>query len=304
MEDQSVNGSIWNKQASTLLDQLGWDVVSDHDIDIKGSDEKKHGVDTLMTYKTPLKVRPQSVILEAKRYETKNFHAKLLQEWIDTLDKKLVTLRNSADLFELYPRLEECSVFDVGVIVIWFYDVDNYKTFRPKFLEALKTVNVSTRERKAGRSSIFVLDNTRILRLCALKKAVDKLGDSFYFRYAPAFQSGKPDEPIKTLTIEYIFSDVVLGSLKTDKEESVVFYFGDNNMRSFEMLKSALRSTFVWKKDSPLHLYLYNSEIEVRKIIPRIKDLFDEVGTVDVQFMETNNDLPADLKNIISDEQE
>ena len=32
--------------------------------------------------------------------------------------------------------------------------------------------------------------------------------------------------------------------------------------------------------------------------------MFDEVGTVDVQFMETNNDLPADLKNIIADEQE
>ena len=105
MEDQGVNGDIWNKQATELLTRLGWKNIGDHDIDIKGGDKDKYGIDTLMTYVTPLKNRPQSVILEAKRYVTNSFQAGHLQAWIKRLDEKLVALRDSSNLFELFPEL-------------------------------------------------------------------------------------------------------------------------------------------------------------------------------------------------------
>lgn len=303
MEDQGVNGDIWNKQATELLTRLGWKKVGDHDIDIKGSDNKKFGIDTLMTFTTPLKAMPQSVILEAKRYKTTSFQDGHLQAWIKRIDEKLVALRDSADLFELFPSLEDCTAFDVGVIVIWFSNTDDYKSFRPEFIKALEKVNVSWRERKAGRSSIFVMDNARILRLCALESTVTELGESFQFCYSPAFQDRRMEESSKTLTIEYMFSDVVLGIVKNnDEDEPVVFYFGETNTRSFSMLKNALTRTYVWKKGKNLHLYLYNSDIDIRKISPTIEDMFDGFEKVNIKFMNTSNELPSYLKNIATNE--
>lgn len=302
MEDQGVNGDIWNKQATELLTRLGWKNIGDHDIDIKGGDKDKYGIDTLMTYVTPLKNRPQSVILEAKRYVTNSFQAGHLQAWIKRLDEKLVALRDSSNLFELFPELENCTTFDVGLLVIWFSNTDDYKEFRPKFLQALEKVNVSWRERKAGSSSIFVLDNTRITRLCALVKAVGDLGKNFKFSYPTAYNNGCLDQDNEVLTVEYMFSDVVIGSVYNDKEESVVFYFGENNMKSFKMLKNALMRTNVWKKDRPLNLFLYNSDIDIRKIKSNIKDLFGDIGEINIKFMESNNELPSFLKDIITDD--
>lgn len=303
MEDQGVNGDIWNKQATELLNRLGWNTIGDHDIDIKGNDKKKFGIDTLMTFKTPLKAMPQSVILEAKRYKTCSFQDTMLQAWIKRLDEKLVALRDSSDLFEMFPSLEDCTAFDVGVIVIWFSDTDAYKDFRPKFISALKKVNVSWRERKAGRSSIFVMDNTRILRLCALEKTIKELGDGFVFCYSPAYQDDKMEDNSNVLTIEYMFSDVILGNVTKDgQEEPVVFYFGENNTKSFCMLKSALTRTSIWKKGKKLHLFLYEAGIDIRKITPTIKDLFDGIENVEIKFMDTSNELPSYLKNIVTNE--
>lgn len=302
MEDQNVNGNIWNKQATELLTRLGWKRVGDHDIDLKGSDKDKYGVDTLMTFETPLKSMPQSVILEAKRYLTTSFQAGHLQTWVKRLDEKLVALRESGDLFEMFPELEECTAFNVGLLVIWFSDIDEYKQFRPKFLQALEKVNVSWRERKAGKSAIFVIDNMRITRLCALEKAVKELGDSFEFTYPPAYNDRSLEQTSKTLTVEYMFSDVVIGSFMNTQEESVVFYFGENNTKSFTMLKNALTRTSVWKKGKPLHLYLYNSDIDLRKIKPSIENLFAGIGSINIKFMESNNDIPSYLKDIITDE--
>lgn len=303
MEDQGVNGNIWNKQATELLNRLGWKTIGDHNIDIKGCDERKFGIDTLMTFETPLKVMPQSVIIEAKRYKTTSFQDSLLQDWIKRLDDKLVHLRDSSDLFELFPSLEECTAFDIGVIVIWFSDTDEYKAFRPKFIKALENVNVSWRERKAGRSSIFVMDNARITRLCALEKAVKELGEGFTFCYCPAYQDDKMEESSKVLTIEYMFSDVVLGNIiKDGQEESVVFYFGENNSKSFYMLRSALARTSIWKKGKKLHLFLYESDIEIRKIEPTIKNIFEGIDINEIEFMDSSNELPSFLKNIVTNE--
>ena len=75
-----------------------------------------------------------------------------------------------------------------------------------------------------------------------------------------------------------------------------------NNMKSFKMLKNALMRTNVWKKDRPLNLFLYNSDIDIRKIKSNIKDLFGDIGEINIKFMESNNELPSFLKDIITDD--
>lgn len=92
MEDQHYNGDIWNKEAFTLLSLFGWSKIGDYDMDVSGDDEKKMGIDTIVSFETPLKTRPQLIILEAKRYLTTSFNKSYLQEWINRLDTKLLKL--------------------------------------------------------------------------------------------------------------------------------------------------------------------------------------------------------------------
>lgn len=39
-EDQGVNGTIWNKEATKLLSYFGWNTIGDYDMDVMGQDEK------------------------------------------------------------------------------------------------------------------------------------------------------------------------------------------------------------------------------------------------------------------------
>lgn len=90
MEDQHYNGDIWNREAFALLKKFGWNRIGDYDMDVKGEDGKKMGIDTIVKFETPLKAKPQLAVLEAKRYETKSFNKVLLQDWIERLDKKAI----------------------------------------------------------------------------------------------------------------------------------------------------------------------------------------------------------------------
>ena len=188
-EDQGVNGTIWNKEATKLLSYLGWNTIGDYDMDVEGQDEKKYGLDTIVRYPTPLKTNEQSVILEAKRYETKNFNKSQLQDWIDRLDKKLIELKNSENFIEKFPELQDCSVLDTGIIAIWFHDIQNYTNFHPKFIEILKEIKVSNRPRKVGINKIFVIDNSIMLKLCSLNAAIDSFRNGNEYEIAFCYPS-------------------------------------------------------------------------------------------------------------------
>ena len=59
MEDQHYNGDEWNKQIVKLLTLFGWIHIGDYDMDVKGSDGEKMGIDAIMQFDTPLKSMPQ-----------------------------------------------------------------------------------------------------------------------------------------------------------------------------------------------------------------------------------------------------
>ena len=53
MEDQHYNGDIWNREAFALLKKFGWNRIGDYDMDVKGEDGKKMGIDTIVKFETP-----------------------------------------------------------------------------------------------------------------------------------------------------------------------------------------------------------------------------------------------------------
>lgn len=305
MEDQGVLGTIWNKEATRLLSLFGWNTIGDYDMDVQGKDDKQYGIDTLITFKTPLKNNKQIAILEAKRYEIKNFNKSLLQGWIERLDKKLIELRNSEKFQERFPDLSECSTLDMGIIAIWFHDTRNYYDFHSKFIEILQNISVSGRTRKVGMNKIFVIDNHKILRLCSMHKSIeayesDNDDSKIFFYYPPILIEDKPIVREQVLTIEFIFSDIVLAEARKDKVtvENIVFYFGKLEIPCFHQLKSLLTLCSFLDTDKPLLLYIYQEDDEFRKIEPDIKRIFENVS-FRIKSMDNLFDLPGYIKDIV-----
>ncbi len=302
-EDQGVNGTIWNKEATKLLSYFGWNTIGDYDMDVEGQDEKKYGLDTIIRYPTPLKTNEQSVILEAKRYETNSFNKSKLQDWIDRLDKKLVELRNSENFIDKFPELQDCSVLDTGIIAIWFHDIQNYENFHSKFIETLKEIKISNRPRKIGVNKIFIIDNSIILKLCSLNAAIESFqnGDEYKieFYYPSILIEDAPLVRQKVLTIEYIFSKVILAEAKKgESKENLVFYFGELKTVAFRLLRSLLAKCSFLEKEKPLTLFIYGEDIEFRKIEPDVKRVFEDI-TFKIRSMDNLYDLPASIKNVI-----
>jgi hypothetical protein len=299
-EDQGVNGTIWNKEATALFSLFGWETIGDHDMDVVGEDEKDYGLDSVIKFTTPLKANPQSVILEAKRYKTENFNVTKLQSWIDRLDKKLVELRNSDKFIKQFPILQECSSLDIGIIAIWFHDIENYSQFHPKFIDMLQKVKTSNKTRKTGYNRIFVIDNSIILKLCSLYNAIkERQADNsceMNFYYPPILIDEAPIFRSKTLIIEYVISKIILAETK-DKKESLVFYFGELETDYFKQLRSLLSKCSFMDKEKAIKLFIYKSHDDFRKIEPDVKKLFSDV-TFEIKSMDNLHDLPAYLKNI------
>jgi hypothetical protein len=300
-EDQGVNGTTWNKEAVELLSLFGWETIGDYDMDVEGEDGKDYGLDSIMKFNTPLKPFPQAIILEAKRYEAKNFNQDNLQKWITRLDKKLLELKNSEPFKQQFPVLEECSNLDTGIIAIWFHDVDNYKSFHSKFVEILQKIKISNRQRRAGCTRIFVIDNYNILKLCSLQNAIkayetENKNSKVEFYYPSILIDEEPIAREKALSIEYILSNIILAE-PTNSKENLVFYFGESSLDCLKQLRNLLSKCSVLDKNKSLKLFVYQKDDNFRKIDPEIKKLFENI-TFEIKSMDNLNDLPAYIKDI------
>jgi hypothetical protein len=299
-EDQGVNGTIWNKEAAELLSLFGWETIGDYDMDVVGEDDKEYGLDTIIKFITPLKVNFQSAILEAKRYNTENFNVSKLQSWIARLDKKIVELRNSDKFINQFPELQECSTLDIGVIAIWFHDIDNYNQFHSTFIDILQKVKTSNKTRKTGYNRIFIIDNSIILKLCSLYNAIENYQNKkkceIEFYYPPILIDDTPIFRSKTLNIEYIISKIILAETK-DKQENLVFYFGELETDYFKQLRSLLSKCSFLDKEKNINLFIYKSNDDFRKIEPDIKRIFNDI-ILEIKSMDNLYDLPSYIKNI------
>lgn len=213
-------------------------------------------------------------------------------------------LRNSAKFYDTFPSTKDCTIADTGIIAIWFADTDNYKDLRPRFKEYLSQISISTRTRKAGLNKIYVMDNTSFMKLFSLQTEINsiKSNGDFKFTYSPRFNNEEPLCKSSTLTIEYMFSDVIFAEqqVKEDGKEktlSYIFYFGDLNYNSFEMLKSAYSKTIGWDCTKDILLYVYNADDEFRKIENDIKEKIFNKFKISIKRMTANNNIPSFIVN-------
>ncbi|MBS9525659.1 hypothetical protein KI659_16695 [Litoribacter alkaliphilus] len=302
-EDQGVNGDIWNKEAVSLLKEFGWISIGDNNIDIKGIDKKKHGIDTLIKYEGNLFNRlPQGFFLEAKRYETKNFKAVNFRDWVNTLDNKIRLLRGSIEMEEQFPDFSNSDARN-GIIMIWFADVANYN--EDKLKKALKSISPKNPSGLTRPSRIFVLDNYHILRLCSLKNSIENIESkkegfkNFKFYYPSVGNNSNPIFRSNSLSIEYMFSKFILGEAiyGANKEVKIVFFFGNPIIQNFKLLKDCLLNLNFIDSDKDLILFLYKrDDNQFRKIRPDVENLFSSTS-FSIRQMDILADLPSWIKN-------
>lgn len=302
-EDSQYKGELWNKRAIKLLNLFSWDMIGDSGMDLEGSDGEKYGIDSLYSFKDPAKDIPESLILEAKSYKTTSFSKSKLQEWIDRLNIKILELRNSEYLIERFPIFKDISTLKIGLIFIWFDDIENYKEYRQKFLEILSEIKVSSRTFRNGvYNKIYVIDNDLISKLCSLYTVVREFNENFKFYYPSAFIHERAVQRSAVLSLDYFFSKFILGQLKSSGKRydtNIVFYWGELDVRSFEMLKSILKSYSFVDQEFKLVIYKYKrDDDEFRKILSQIKKSYENENIeFDIKDMNSCTELPTFIIN-------
>lgn len=311
-EDQGVNGDRWTDEASRLFKKAGWRKIADSNIDIPGSDGLNHGIDALFAYEDGFSpYMQQGVFLEAKRYAISSFAKSKLSDWVQKLDDKIRKLRGSQEFLQKYPNLSDLKLIN-GVLIIWFHDLENYKNFKETFVKYLAEVNTPKgRGSKMINLRLFVMDNSKILRLASLLNTVEQWDKeygkhSLKFYYPSSARFGSPVQEINVINLEYIFSQFVLAKAKIANGNNdfeivdIVFYFGLLDFDSFIRLREALLAFDMINIQNNLIVYKYlREQDDFRKIEPDVIKLFEEKlpKTIKIKDMEVYSDLPTWMIN-------
>lgn len=273
-EDQGYNGDKWNEYAVYLLTQFGWEKIGDTNMDLEGEEENVGGVDALMVYEQPGYLMKRTVVVESKRYQQSSLSKSKIYDWLSVLSKKLDMFRNSENLIEQFPILQDCENIKHGIILNWITDADKefLSTYAGYLLDYSNQTNASLR----GWKRIAIANNERINILRSILSVMKSRSCNFYY---PSQLTGTNSGAYKkVLTLEYMFSNIILAE-DGNSHEKIVFYFGQMNYESLEALSQCLNLYQYSIEGSNLSIYHYEDNDEVRKILPTVKSkLFANVN--------------------------
>ena len=255
-EDQGYNGDKWNDYVVYLLSQFGWEKIGDTNMDLEGEDENLGGVDALMVYEQPGYEMRRTVIVESKRYKQSSLSKSRIYGWLSVLSKKLDMFRNSENLIEQFPLLQDCENIKHGFILNWVTDAD--KKFMDDYAGYLLDYSNQTTASLKGWKRVAIANNKRINMLRSILDVMKSRSCNFFY---PSQLTGTNSGAYKkVLTIEYMFSNIILAE-DANSHEKIVFYFGQMNYESLEALSQCLN----------LYQYSIQGSDDVRKILPTVK---------------------------------
>lgn len=273
-EKQGKLGDNWNDYANRLVKLLGWEHVGDKNMDLKGAEGEEYGVDSILKYRVAGKETLQTVVLESKRYAQSSIKTTTLPNWIKRLKEKLNGLRNSEELLKEFPELNDCSQTNLGIIMLWVHDADeNY--LNETYQRHLENTIIFTGAKAGSYSRIMVLDNRRIVQLCAMHDAL-KTFDDYDFVYPSGIIDNVAIEQSKVLSVEYMMSNIIIAKGEKDgKESSLVFYFGKISEANMSLLMSYLSKYQRIDKKKSLLIYYYDKSDSVLDVVNSFKSKDD-----------------------------
>lgn len=285
-ENQGVLGDMWNDCAISLFKQLHWEHIGDKNFDIKGTDEKSHGIDAIACYKSPSQHTMQSCLIESKRYSESSINASIIKKWIDTLRKKIENVYYAEDLQTEFPILQECCNINLGLIMCWIHDAPNEEYFTEIFNKYIESVSINTPAKTDSTKRIIVLTNPQILRLCSLLESTKKY-KNFKFIYPSQLIRNKPLVKTDVLSIEYLKSNIIVAegiASKNSQKELIVYYFGKMSVESFNIIYEALMLYNLVENGMILSFYYYDNNDRTREILPELKKVFKDVNVCSKQL--------------------
>lgn len=270
-EKQGKLGDNWNDYANRLVKLLGWQHVGDKNMDLKGNDGEEYGVDSILKYKVPGKETLQTVILESKRYAKASIQSNTLSKWIKRLKEKLDGLRNSEELLKEFPELDDCSQTNLGIVMLWVHNADE-DYLNGTFQHLLENTIITTGAKPGSYSRIMVLDNRRIIQLCAVYDALKTFTD-YNFVYPAGIIDNVAIEQSKVLTVEYMMSNIIIADGEKDgKLSSVAFFFGEVTEANIALLMDFLSKYQRIDRNRPLLVYYYDKSDNVLDVINSFKN--------------------------------
>lgn len=304
-EDPGFNGNRWMNEASKLLVKMGWDKIGDSNIDVEGSDGHKHGLDSIFRYEVLPESGWEGFFIEAKYYSKNSFNLGKLQDWVKTINQKILDIRRSEDLYRRFPVLKEENVkVRNGMLAIWIHDLNGNDDFSKDFRSAMRSLNTPHGRGLVGRiNRLFIFNNQSILKICSLIDTVSgylnetNIPQSQFNYWYPATKL-LPAMSSTTITIEYALSKIVFGKIKNSNsykgEKNLVFYFGPRDYDSYDKLRNALSLYQFIDNQVPLVIFNYQDDEEFRKIKPDVEKLFhsDGIPAVELRSMIRYSNLP------------
>ncbi|WP_353139908.1 hypothetical protein [Pseudopedobacter sp.] len=282
-EDQSYEGSEWNRQMCNLLKFFKWEYVGDSDFDAPTEENKQRGIDRLFTFKNPYRGEKELCILESKRYKKTSFSEGKIGEWAKTLEEKLTKIRHSKEFYELFPHLDGMS-FDQGLVAIWCPDKELVTGFNQVFLKGLENTDLNPKHSKSM-NKLYFFDNNKISKLVSVAHTVKEINTGGLKRDFNFYYHGNKDYAScrsEVLLPMYMIGKFILGDYidKDNVENKVVFYFGTLNIPSFKLLRSALSDLSYTDKDKPLQIYysIEDNNHTFRKILPEIEKDYNDLN--------------------------
>ena len=228
------------------------------------------------------------------------------------LPEKILSLSKSRDFFEKFSEMANVKIRN-GLLVLWFHDTDNYRSFRPKLNKAMISVT-APRARTKQKNRLFILDNYDILRLASVVNVLDSWnlknnpqGDptrKVKFYYPTIIEN--PIKELEVLSLELIYSKLVICSAferidGTNKPVYLIFYFGQHTTESYEKIRETLLSCRILKMNTKIYLYYYQRDDSfLRKIEPEIMKIFEkeEYPKFEMRSMNVEQELPPWIVDI------
>lgn len=299
-EKQGKLGDNWNDYSNRLVQDMGWQHIGDKNMDLKGSDGDEYGVDSILKYKVAGHDVMQTVLLESKRYSKDSITFGTLTKWLKRLKEKLDGLRNSEELMKEFPELDDCSTTNLGVIMLWVHDASE-EYLDKTFQRYLESAIISTGAKPGAYSRIMVLDNRRIVQLCAIIDILRKY-DDYSIVYPSGIIENATKEKNHVLTIEYMMSNIIIAECtKNGITSSVVFYLGSMTESSMTLLIQFLNTYQRIDANQPLLIYHYDTSDGVIDVVNSYKSKKDYKDIIDFRKL-THYSINVEPQTIANEE--
>jgi len=298
-EDPGFNGGRWNSEASKFFSRMGWEKIGDSNMDFEGTDGHKHGIDSIFRYELTPGLGWEGVFLEAKYYSKNSFQTSKLQDWIKTINQKILEIKRADDFYQRFPRLREgTTLLRNGILTIWFHDLNGDQDFLNELKSSMRSISVPHGRGIPGRiNRLFVIENEMILRVCSLvdtlKEYRNEVGlEEGHIKYWYPATKTSPAIASNILSIEAIFSKFIFAKAKAIQtrfgERNLVLYYGTRDFNSYEKLREALLLYQFVDNQVPLTIFNYQDDEDFRKIKSEVEKIFKSAGFPEVEFRGMN----------------